>query len=482
MRKNIILALAALLSLPMWGVTVASQPGELSTLITDHSVTSLKVTGGMDARDFKFIAERLDSLQEIDLSEVVISAYVDNYAPVLGGENRFEAASIPCTSFFGKPLTSVVLPASLKSVGFAAFAGCDRLTAINIPASVDSIAGYAFSSTGLTTLSLPATVKTVGNGAFSRCASLASATVASATIGNEAFYADSTLASLTLGAEVKTIGDAAFKACSALSTLSVEGTGISSLGAEAFAYTSLSSLDLSTQTSLTAIHDWALAKSQLTTVVLPASTSMMGDGVFFYSTLLESANLPTAITEVPAFTFAGAEALATDSILPASAVKMGDFSFYNACALTSFVVPASMQRIGTMAMAGTTGMQVIKVYTTYVPELGDSVWAGVDQPRVNLDVKSAKAAHLFETTDQWKEFHILKDYIMGDVNGDGLLDVSDVSAMISYVLGDVPDPFIIEVADLTGDGNIDISDVTTLIEYVLEGKIIVIRRTPKPQF
>ncbi len=56
---------------------------------------------------------------------------------------------------------------------------------------------------------------------------------------------------------------------------------------------------------------------------------------------------------------------------------------------------------------------------------------------------------------------------MGDVNGDGILDVSDVTAIISHVLGSNPQPFYIEVANTNGDDCIDVSDVTGVIAIVL---------------
>ncbi|UKI43798.1 MAG: leucine-rich repeat domain-containing protein [Porphyromonadaceae bacterium] len=256
------MAFATLISLTSWGITtVESQPGKLESLLTDHSITSLKVTGTIDARDFKFIADNLLALSEIDLSEVTIAAYCNDETATFGADNNFAAASIPCTSFFGKSITSVVLPASVKSIGYAAFAGCEQLTTITFPTSLDSISSYAFSGSGLTSVALPASVKIVGDGAFARCENLASATVGSENIGKDAFYADAALATLTLNKEVKTIGDGAFKSCVALTGINIEGTALESIGNEAFAYTSISALDLSAQKSLKTVGGWALAKN-----------------------------------------------------------------------------------------------------------------------------------------------------------------------------------------------------------------------------
>ena len=55
----------------------------------------------------------------------------------------------------------------------------------------------------------------------------------------------------------------------------------------------------------------------------------------------------------------------------------------------------------------------------------------------------------------------------GDVNCDGLVDIDDVTSLISYVLGNAPQPFNFAVANVNGEGAIDIDDVTMLISIVL---------------
>ncbi len=480
MQKMIMVAFATLISLNIWGSTsVKTQPGKLASLLTDHTITSLQVAGEIDARDFKFIADSLDQLTSLDLTEVTISAYSCDDTIVMGGESRFAAASIPCTSFFCKPLVSLKLPLSVKSIGYAAFAGCDQLKEITFPASLDSISSYAFSGSALTTVTIPDNVRTIGQGAFAHCTSLTSANVASENVGNDAFYADTALTSLSLSEGVKHIGESAFKSCTTLSHIAFDGCALTTIGSEAFSGTALPHIDLSAQTSLKEIGDWAFAKSNVATVTLPKSVERLGDGAFFYAAKLEKAHLTNTLTTLPAFTFAGAETLVTDSIIPANTERVEAFSFYNACQMQLIVVPQSIMHIGDKAMAGMTGLKTIKVYTTSsVPELGDSVWAGVDQPSVALDLKHKELAAEFGSAQQWQNFHILKDYILGDVNDDGNLDVADATLLVNYVLGNAPDPFHTELADTNQDGEIDVTDVTTLINMVLDGNEIIISRTP----
>lgn len=58
------------------------------------------------------------------------------------------------------------------------------------------------------------------------------------------------------------------------------------------------------------------------------------------------------------------------------------------------------------------------------------------------------------------------DYIFGDVNGDGTADVTDVTALIAYILGS-SNAVNERAADVNGDQSIDVSDVTALISYIL---------------
>ena len=59
--------------------------------------------------------------------------------------------------------------------------------------------------------------------------------------------------------------------------------------------------------------------------------------------------------------------------------------------------------------------------------------------------------------------------IRGDVNGDGNVNISDVTALIDLLLGSDSSTYHAENADCNVDGNVTISDVTTLIDALLAG-------------
>ena len=57
----------------------------------------------------------------------------------------------------------------------------------------------------------------------------------------------------------------------------------------------------------------------------------------------------------------------------------------------------------------------------------------------------------------------------GDVDADGNVNISDVTALIDYLLSGNASGIVLANADCDQDGNVNISDVTTLIDYLLAG-------------
>ena len=63
-------------------------------------------------------------------------------------------------------------------------------------------------------------------------------------------------------------------------------------------------------------------------------------------------------------------------------------------------------------------------------------------------------------------------YVRGDVDGNGVVDVNDVTRLIDLILGKPVehDPNASDCNYDGGDGTIDVNDVTALIDYVLTGQ------------
>ena len=59
--------------------------------------------------------------------------------------------------------------------------------------------------------------------------------------------------------------------------------------------------------------------------------------------------------------------------------------------------------------------------------------------------------------------------LLGDVNHDGFINISDVTLVINYILGKNPTPFYFTEADMNTDNYINMSDVTAIINIILHG-------------
>jgi len=57
--------------------------------------------------------------------------------------------------------------------------------------------------------------------------------------------------------------------------------------------------------------------------------------------------------------------------------------------------------------------------------------------------------------------------LRGDVNGDGLVTVSDVMCIVLHILNEPPSKFLIENADLNSDGQINVSDIMETVNIIL---------------
>ena len=54
-------------------------------------------------------------------------------------------------------------------------------------------------------------------------------------------------------------------------------------------------------------------------------------------------------------------------------------------------------------------------------------------------------------------------FVTGDVNGDGVVNISDAVALLRYLAGDESVNIIIGNSDMNGDGTVNISDAVTLL-------------------
>lgn len=87
-------------------------------------------------------------------------------------------------------------------------------------------------------------------------------------------------------------------------------------------------------------------------------------------------------------------------------------------------------------------------------------------PGTNYTYK-VKAIYIDDSESDWSESKSVKlsdASIVGDINDDGKVDVSDVTALVNAILNSTTD----SVCDVNADGEVNVSDVTSLVNLILE--------------
>ena len=236
--------------------------GELENELAGYdyaNIESLKITGVLNDVDFLFIYRMMPNLKDLDISEVNITAlpkqafYKSTNVEKLILPNTL--ATIGEKMFYQSKLKAIVIPASVETIEAAAFANCSSLATVTFEKGsqlkiiggsyYESYSYGAFSGCPITSIEIPASVKTIEARAFEGCSSLATVTFEKGsrlkTIGGS--YDDNNyhnsygafhrcpITSIEIPASVETIEAVAFKGCSKLTTITFEkGSQLKTIG------------------------------------------------------------------------------------------------------------------------------------------------------------------------------------------------------------------------------------------------------------
>jgi len=110
-----------------------------------------------------------ENLTNFYTGAIVIPATVTNSATNIS----YTVTAIGDAAFFGRAITSISIPNTVRTIGESAFFTCNSLATVNIPNSITSIGKSAFySCNAIQSLTIPKSVQSIGTLAFYGCQSL----------------------------------------------------------------------------------------------------------------------------------------------------------------------------------------------------------------------------------------------------------------------------------------------------------------------
>ena len=154
----------------------------------------------------------------------------------------------------------------------------------------------------------------------------------------------------------------------------------------------------------------------------------------------------------------------TSITIPNSVTKIEDDAFNGCTGLTSVTIGNSVTTIYGDAFEGCTGLK--KVYSLNpVPPV---IYEGTFET-YHADLFVPKGCYLkYKEAEYWKNFTFISEINVetGDIDGDGEINVGDVTAHINKLLNAAS--YDDAVCDINGDGEVNVTDVTSLINMILE--------------
>ena len=360
-------------------------------------------------------------------------------------------------------IATTVIPSSVTAIGASAFFGNTRLLTIDIPEGVSTIDASAFSGcSSLTDVKFPTMLTSIGYTAFSGCKKLSSVMLPEGlkTIDQMAFQNCTSLKKVSIPSTVTKISYNVFAGCSKLAKVEVARTTPLSIDASVFPYRKKSTLYVP-QGCLEAYKGakvWEdfmniveLADNIITATVNPEQMgqtanlviNLDNDDFYSYHTLQMDIKLPEN------FTFDADNIVLSDRCagMTITMLSLEDNVYRLTCTSES------------ASFTGTSGtLLTLKI----VNNAASGNYEGVVQ-NITLTDDNSTQHTLDDATFSWSVI----DYIPGDVNHDGFVNIYDVTLMIDYILDLKPTHFHVTEADMNNDDFVNIYDVTLLIDYIL---------------
>ena len=352
-------------------------------------------------------------------------------------------------------LKTVTLPEGIQKIGFGAFYDDRELESINFPHTLTEIGDWAFIyNLSLTEIDIPNSVKRIGIMAFYQCYGLRTITLGSGLewVDENAFRAGSDLEAVTCNALIPPVTPEPDPQYYDFGLFTVENYNNAKLYVPA---SSLSAYQTATE--------WKNFKMIVPFVTLDEALNVAGgtlrfDGVGDYPWQVVSEGGRDYATSSNAGASSTSSVLTTTVTVNSPSTLSFDYMAWGEGTQTHW--DACRFAVDGVVMFDEGALD--NDWATFTMELQPGThtltWSYTKDNSVN------PSGDYFAVDN----VSITSNSLRGDVNGNGEVDINDVTRLIDVVLGRNVE-YDAGAADCTLNGEVDINDVTALINYVLKG-------------
>ena len=220
-----------------------------------------------------------------------------------------------------------------------------------------------------------------------------------------------------------------------------------------------------------------------TTFTVPDGVEVIANNAFDRARSLVGITLPNTLKQVQTSAFRECNAL-QQMVYPRGVTSIAGSAMDNCNSMTSVTLPSTLKYLGSNVFYRCTNLVNIYVKAVIPPTCDIYEWYDYDWDEYVTDYTFTSAqfnnGHVYvpiqsyndyRNADTWCKFNFISgvtypsEFILGDVNDDGEVDISDVTDLIDYLLGSIS--VNTDAADYDEDGEVSISDVAALIDYLL---------------
>jgi hypothetical protein len=192
----------------------------------------------------------------------------------------------------------------------------------------------------------------------------------------------------------------------------------------------------------------------------------IGEYAFHQNGLITSISIPNTITTIGASAFK--ESSLTSIKLPIELSSIDASVFENCTSLKSITIPNSVKSIASNAFKNCYSLKHLYIYSNNVPNTNESAFDGAWINNATLHVPY-ESVETYGKAEPWRYFkNIVAIRIIGDANGDGIVDTKDINAVANYIMkGESVNGFNFVNADTNSDAKVNIIDIVAITNLIM---------------